>query len=70
MTKAELLELLEDIDDDDEVVIISQPFSKHPTTYRIDKVSSSQHRDKVYLVEGPQVGYTDREVIEDLQLRY
>jgi hypothetical protein len=70
MNKAELLKLLDDIDDEDEVVIISQPFSKHPTTYGIDKTSSSQYADKVYLVEGPQIGYTDREVVEGLQLRY
>lgn len=70
MTKAKLLELLDDIDDDDEVLIISQPTSKHPTTYRIDASGSSQYGDKLYLVEGSQVGYTDGEIRNAFQLGY
>lgn len=70
LTKAKLLEILEDIDDNDEVVLISQPDSKHPYTYHLDASRSGQYDDKVYLVEGSQIERTDSEIKNAFQLAY
>lgn len=70
LTKAKLLEILDDIDDNDEVVLISAPDSRHPITYHLDASRSGQYADKVYLVEGPQIERTDSEIRNAFQLGY
>lgn len=68
MNKRELLNILEDVDDDAKIFLISQPM-RHSLVYGISAwYSGAAGNDDVYLVEGSQVGYLDSEVREELNL--
>jgi hypothetical protein len=64
MTVKELIEILECLDGDAEVTIMSQP--NYPLEHRIDNVVTSHDIGdgdqpiEVYIVEGSQVGYGKR----------
>ena len=59
MTKIELLEILEDIEDDEDIVLVSQP-GRHPLKYYLE--DAIEYEGKLYLVEGIQIGYLESEI--------
>lgn len=66
MTVGELILLLQEYDTQRQVELVTQP--RYPVRYEVEGVvdgndlDDEDHEDKVYLVEGDQLGYGNREV--------
>ena len=59
MTKIELLEILEDVEEDEDIILVSQPSSRPLKYYLEDAV---EYEGKLYLIEGSQLGYLESEI--------
>jgi hypothetical protein len=66
VTVAELKKILEHCNDGDEVVLVSQPYRTSPLEYQL--YDADVLRDKVYLIEGDQVGYLENRTRRELGL--